>query len=91
MWPIMKRMPDAECFSRQLDLKEVSCLGGHLRGPEWQRKYVAHMPLLPAAAPRADITNQSQPFPLEARESFTVLPAWGSRQPLPMIWNQHAG
>lgn len=69
MGSIRSRRPDAECFSRQLDLKEISCLGGHLRDPEWQGKYVARVPLLSAPLPVLGMTNRSWPFPTEARRA----------------------
>lgn len=57
MGSIRSRRPDAECFSRQLDLKGISCLGGHPRDPEGQGKYVAHVPLLSVPPPMLDITS----------------------------------
>ena len=70
-----EQRPDAEGFSRQLDLKEISCLGGDVRGPEGQGKYVAHVPILSVPPLVPDITIQSPPFPSEARESLAALQA----------------
>ena len=91
MGSIRSWRPDAECFSRQLDLKGISCLGGHPRDPEGQGKYVAHVPLLSVPPPTLDITNQSRSFPTEARESLAVLQAWCSRRLLPTMWSLHTG
>lgn len=75
MGSIRNRRPDTEGFSRQLDLKEISCLGGHLCGPEGQGKYAPHVLILSVPPLVPDITIQSPPFPSEARESLAVLQA----------------
>lgn len=55
MWPIMKRTADAERFSRQLDLREISCLGGHLRAPSGEEICGTYVT---AAAPAVDAADQ---------------------------------
>lgn len=70
MGSIRSRRPDAECFSRQLDLKGISCLGGHPRDPEGQGKCMAHVPLPSVPPPMLDIINRSRSFLTEARESL---------------------
>lgn len=69
MRSIRSRGPDAEGFSRQLDLKEISCLGGHLRDPEGQAKYVAHVLILSVPPLVPAITNQ-HPFPLRPERAL---------------------
>ena len=69
MRSIRSRGPDAEGFSRQLDLKEISCLGGHLRGTEGQAKYVAHVLILSVPPLVPAITNQ-HPFPLRPERAL---------------------
>ena len=60
-------------FQGQLDLKEMSCLGGHLRALSAEEicgTYVA------AAAPAVDAPDQSR-----RQRDLAALPAWRSRRP----------
>lgn len=78
MGPIMQRMPEAQCFSRQLIGRKFLAWVVIVRTPRG-RKYVAHMPPLPLLrGPHGSLTAGSHGGP-----GGRTVPAWCARQPWP--------